>query len=306
MARLAAESLDNAPAPGSRLQRTSSGQDGTGTLGKQGLIKDRTRFTSFSLKGTNAQIKQNSHVRLFTSVKHPFRLFERIGAVGRVWRRMKKGSPRDCDAETGCLAQSAQKSQLGEPHECYPLYRIGRTQENHQLLCKDGSRAGRLGRQTTGIAYSSSKLGGRPAGAVAWCSGSDPFQCLDLRHPEALRAAAGDGPASKDEGYQREQKEERFERCTNHRRPAPLRSVADLLCVTAGDARSQAAAALSQYAGTAACTHAEQDGRSAHGERNRIPQRQAARQEILFRSDEEPGGGPESVKDLLRMSRSSM
>ena len=34
----------------------------------------------------------------------------------------KKGSPRDYDAETGCLEQLAQKSQLGEPHECYPLY----------------------------------------------------------------------------------------------------------------------------------------------------------------------------------------
>jgi hypothetical protein len=44
---------------------------------------------------------------------------------------MKKGSPRDYDAETGCFEQLAQKSQLGEPHECYPLYRIGRTQENH-------------------------------------------------------------------------------------------------------------------------------------------------------------------------------
>ena len=60
---------------------------------------------------------------------------------------MKKGSPRDYDAETCCIEQPAQKSQLGEPHECYPLYRIGRTQENCQLLHKDGRRPSRSGGQ---------------------------------------------------------------------------------------------------------------------------------------------------------------
>jgi hypothetical protein len=38
------------------------------------------------------------------------RLFECIGAVRGAWRQMKKASPRDYDAETGCLEQSAQKS----------------------------------------------------------------------------------------------------------------------------------------------------------------------------------------------------
>jgi len=60
---------------------------------------------------------------------------------------MKKGSPRDYDAEAGCFEQPAQKSQTGEPHECYPLYRIGRTQENHQLLHKDCRRPNGAGRQ---------------------------------------------------------------------------------------------------------------------------------------------------------------
>ena len=36
---------------------------------------------------------------------------------------MKKGSPQDYTAEIGCSKQSTQKSRLGEPHECYSLYR---------------------------------------------------------------------------------------------------------------------------------------------------------------------------------------
>ena len=90
------------------------------------------------------------------------RLFECIGAV-RGCGQMKKGSPRDYDAETGCLEQSAQKSQLGEPHECYPLYRIGRTQENHQLLHKDGSRPNCSRRKAGGFAVSASQVGGKQA-----------------------------------------------------------------------------------------------------------------------------------------------
>ena len=35
-------------------------------------------------------------------------------------------------------AAQPQKSRLGEPHECCPLYRIGPTQEDHQLLHQDG------------------------------------------------------------------------------------------------------------------------------------------------------------------------
>ena len=46
---------------------------------------------------------------------------------------MKKGSPEGYNAETG-LIEPAQKPQTGEPSERKPLYRIRRTQENHQLL----------------------------------------------------------------------------------------------------------------------------------------------------------------------------
>src|SRR5271163_1757134 len=183
---------------------------------------------------------------------------------------MKKGSPRDYDVETGCIEQPAQKSQLGEPHECYPLYRIGRTQENHQLLHKNSGRPDRWGGQAAGAARNPSKLGGRLAGAVVWGDGSDPVQCLDLRHPEALRTAAGDGSSGQDEGHNGRQKEERYDRCANDRGPAALRPVARLLCVTAGNARSETVAALSEYGGPAVGTHAEQDGGSADGERHHL------------------------------------
>src|ERR1700720_2358797 len=97
-----------------------------------------------------------------------FRLFECIGAM-RGWKQMKKGSPRDYDAETGCFEQSAQKSQLGEPHECYSLYRIRRTQENHQLLHQDGRRPNRAAGQIGGIARSASSLGRGPGrGMEPW------------------------------------------------------------------------------------------------------------------------------------------
>jgi hypothetical protein len=59
----------------------------------------------------------------------------------------KKGSPRDYTAGIDCSKQPTQKSRLGEPHECYSLYRIGRTQENHQLLHQDGSRPDRIVRE---------------------------------------------------------------------------------------------------------------------------------------------------------------
>jgi hypothetical protein len=110
-----------------------------------------------------------------------------------------KGSPRDYDAETGCLEQSAQKSQLGEPHECYPLYRTGRTQENHQLLHKDSSWPNCPGGQIAGFPVSASKLGGRLAGAMVWGDGSHAAQCLDLRHAEALCRATGHGAPGKDD-----------------------------------------------------------------------------------------------------------
>src|SRR6202050_4319696 len=203
---------------------------------------------------------------------------------------MKKGSPRDYDAETGCFEQPAQKSQLGEAHDCYPLYRIGRTQENHQLLHKDGSRPNRSAGQIGGIALSASKLGRRPAGAVVWGHGSDPVQCLDLRHTETLCRETGDGPSRQDEGHHRGQEEKRCHRCKYHRRSTPLRLIAHLLCVAAGAARSAPFATVPPSGGTRIGAHAKQDGWSAEGERSPLRQRQITRQEILHRAGEKLAG----------------
>jgi hypothetical protein len=49
---------------------------------------------------------------------------------------MKKGSPQDYTAEIGCWKQSTQKSRLGEPHECYSLYRTRRSQETISFCVK--------------------------------------------------------------------------------------------------------------------------------------------------------------------------
>jgi hypothetical protein len=95
-----------------------------------------------------------------------FRLFECIGAAGG-GVEMKKGSPRDYDAETGCFEQLAQKSLLGEPHECYPLYRIGRTQEKHSYCIKTAD--GRIVRE--------GKLQATRATLRSWAEGLQEAWC---------------------------------------------------------------------------------------------------------------------------------
>jgi hypothetical protein len=91
------------------------------------------------------------------------RLFECIGVGRRDCCPMKKGSPQDYTAEIGCSKQPTQKSRLGEPHECYSLYRIRRSQENYQLLRKNRRRPHCGGRHITSTAYGTTTLG-RKAG----------------------------------------------------------------------------------------------------------------------------------------------
>ena len=55
--------------------------------------------------------------------------------------------------------------------------------------------------ETAGVALNASKLGGKLAGAVVRGDGSHAVQCLDLRHPQALRTTAGDGASGEDEGH---------------------------------------------------------------------------------------------------------
>src|ERR1700739_2659656 len=135
-------------------------------------------------------------------------LFECIG-VGRDCWAMRKGSLQDYTAEIGCSQQPTQKSRLGEPHECYSLYRIRRTQEKYQFLRKDSRRPDCGGRHTCSGAYGVAALGGSSETWLAWCDGSDAVQWVDLRHPEALRQATFHGPSGQDEGRFRGQEQER-------------------------------------------------------------------------------------------------
>src|SRR5258708_26773836 len=118
---------------------------------------------------------------------------------------MKKGSASGYDAETG-EESAGSESSLGEPYECSSLYRIRRSQENHQFLCQDcrwrDRGRGRGGGETQEIAA----MGLGAAAALAGSDGSDPVQRLDLRHAEALRRAVGDGASRQDESHQRGQK----------------------------------------------------------------------------------------------------
>src|SRR3984885_11720059 len=174
-----------------------------------------------------------------------FRLFGCIG-VGR-----KKGSPRDYTAGIDCSKQPTQKSRLGEPHECYSLYRIGRTQENHQLLHQDGSRPDRERRHVGRRAFCVAQLGWESTATMAWRYGGNDLQRLDLRHTQALCGTAGDGPSGEDESHYCGQEEKRCHRCSHHSGSGALRLTARLLCVFSGSARPGPTDALSPDDGSA-------------------------------------------------------
>src|SRR5258708_29252674 len=76
---------------------------------------------------------------------------------------MKKGSPSGYDAETG-TASAGSESSPGEPHEYPSLYRIRRSQENHQFLRQDRGGRDRGRRQPAGATRRVAAMG---LGAVA-------------------------------------------------------------------------------------------------------------------------------------------
>src|SRR5258708_25027175 len=92
---------------------------------------------------------------------------------------MKKGSPSGYDAETG-EESAGSESSPGEPYECPSLYRIRRTQENHQFLRQDclWRNCGR--RQCAGAAQGPAAMGFGAAATLAGSAGSDSVQRLDL------------------------------------------------------------------------------------------------------------------------------
>src|SRR5260370_15578938 len=98
---------------------------------------------------------------------------------------MKKDSPSGYDAETG-EESAGSESSPGEPHEYHSLYRIRRSQENHQFLRQDRRGRDRGRRQCAGATLGVAAMGLGAAATVAGSAGSDPVQRLDLRHAETL------------------------------------------------------------------------------------------------------------------------
>src|SRR5271155_595389 len=199
---------------------------------------------------------------------------------------MKKGSGSGYDAETGEESADSESS-LGEPHECPSLYRIRRSQENHQFLCQDCRRGDRGRRQPAGATRSPAGMGFGPAATLAGSDGSNPVQRLDLRHAEALRRAVGDGASRQDESHQRGQEKERHHRCPHHCRPGALQSSTRVLCGGTAHSRIAPPAALSRPGGERSGAHEEQDGRTADGNRRALREGEATPQEIL----RQPAGG---------------
>src|SRR5208283_3665093 len=215
---------------------------------------------------------------------------------------MTKGSPEGYNAETG-FREPAQKPQTGEPHERQPLYRIRCTQEKHQLLREDRRRADCRGKQAASDARRTAPVGRETPGTVARRDGSDVVQRLDLRHVATICGRAADGAPGADESHRRIQEEERPTGCAENRRPGAMQLTAGMLCGGGGDSRAAADAALPQSGGGAVGADAEQNGRAADGSGRGVQQAATAREAELLETAEEV---PESVKDLLRLSRGAM
>src|SRR5215472_1873979 len=215
---------------------------------------------------------------------------------------MRKGSPEGYNAENG-YSQPARKPQTGEPYERQPLYRIRCTQEKYQLLREDCRRDHRGRRHAASDAPGATGVGTEAAGAVARRDGSHAVQRMDLRYVETLRCRVANGTSDDDEGDRRIQEEERQTGRAENRGPGALQSVASMLCGAEGNPRTAADAALPQPGGGAGDAHEEQDERAAHGGGSRVQHIASAREHELLDSIEEV---PESVKDLLRLSRGAL
>ena len=123
-------------------------------------------------------------------------------------------------AETGGDERSAQKPERGEPHERNLLYRIRCPQEKCELLREDSERRDCSGRRDRSAARSAAGVGGGAVAAVEGSNGSDAVQRLDLRHSEALCAATRHGTSGAHEGdYAGKKKSDRLD----------ARTIADLL-----------------------------------------------------------------------------
>src|SRR6266581_1152476 len=199
---------------------------------------------------------------------------------------MKQGSQSGYDAETG-EESAGSESTLGEPHERPSLYRIGRPQENYQLLHQDGGGRARGRRQDRCAAGGTAALGFGANSPLAGSAGGDAVQQLDLRHPQALWRAVGNGTSGQDESHLRGQEEERHDRRAHHRRPSEVQPVARLLRGSTANPRTAAPVALSLPGGERSGADEEQDGRSADGNRRGVCEGKTTPEEVL----RHPAGG---------------
>src|SRR5262245_56205439 len=129
---------------------------------------------------------------------------------------------------------------------------------------------------------------------------------MDLRYVETLRCRVANGTSGDDEGDRRFQEEERQAGRAENRGPGALPSVASMLRGAEGNPRAAADAALPQPSGGAGDAHEEQDERAAHGGGSRVQQTASPREGILHELLDTIEEVPESVKDLLRLSRGAL
>src|SRR5216683_1404255 len=218
---------------------------------------------------------------------------------------MRKGSPRDYHPERG-FQGPAQNTHTGEPHECRSLYRIRRPQEKYQLLRQNGCRRNCEGRQAGGRSSYSHGMGRETDAAVAWRHGGNAFQRVDLRHPEALRRATGDGASRENESHYLWKEEERQNRRAHHCRLAALQPAARVLRDAARAARFTASVTLSQPGSPGICTDANKIAGLLMETGSPFNKEKLHGKKYFAQLIQTLEQVPESVKDLLQMSRSAM
>src|ERR1022692_2090898 len=108
---------------------------------------------------------------------------------------MTKGSPEEYNAAETGSSQPAQKPQTGEPNERKPLYRIRRPQEKYQLLRESRRRNHPRGGHTAGQARDPAFLGAQHGAMEAtlfsgWIYDTlKPFAAeLQMGHPALMKA----------------------------------------------------------------------------------------------------------------------
>ncbi len=165
----------------------------------------RAMSGSYQVRGWDAEDlggKSGHEFRIGTETRGQFRLYECIS-------EMKKGSPSGYDAETGERSAGSECSP-GEPYEQPSLYRIRRSQENHQFLCQDRRRrdCGRRQRCRRNAQALRHWAAARPQ---PWRGAMEAtlFSGWIYDTLQALRRAVGDGASRQNESHQRGQEEER-------------------------------------------------------------------------------------------------